>query len=184
MSGDQPTPEKDWAEFPPLDGPTLDDLPLPVRAAHGCRQDIEAMQEGRAVRVVLRGGSAELAIALGRTAARAMDRRLAVVRVTDAAVRSPWFGETDRRVGAVVGRARALMEEGFLVILLLEDFWSLLADAHRGRLDFCSGRSILELVLTEDLAGLPVYCTADAQPQQLPPVMIKAFMVRSCQAAT
>ncbi|GIW89860.1 MAG: hypothetical protein KatS3mg109_0292 [Pirellulaceae bacterium] len=180
-------PAADWLEFPPLDGPGLDELVFPSRLAREWKKDVRRLMRGtHGFRVLLVGptgvGKTEAVIRTGREAARRSGKRFALIRISTPHVGSCYYSETERAIARALRSARRLAAQGDTVVaVLLDEADSLVGNSegrYEGSVDRRVRQSIQEL-LSEPLPGVAVYATMNPRRDSwLPAAVERRFRKR------
>ena len=173
-------PVEDWLEFPPLDGPGLDELIFPPWLVKEWRRDVRRLVRGTAAfRVALIGptgtGKTEGVIRAGREAARQTDRPFALIRISAPHIGSSYYSQTERNIARALRQARKLAGEGAIVTVLLDEADALLGNSegrYEGSVDRRVRESLQEL-LSEDLPGIAVYATLNQRSDSWLPAPIE-----------
>jgi hypothetical protein len=176
---------EDWLEIPPLEGPALAELIFPRWLHDEWQRDVRWMVARRPYRVLLIGptgtGKSEGVVRAGRQAAVESGRDLAVIRMSASHIGSSYYSETERTILRAVKRAERLAQQGYIVVVLLDEADALLGNSE-GRYEGSVDRRVrltFQELLGGDIEGVFVYLTMNPRTDSwLPTAINRRFRKR------
>ena len=176
-----------WLEFPELDGPDLEEMVFPPSLAKEWEKDIRRILQGRSVRVLLIGdtgvGKTEAVLRAARRAASRSARRLAMIRLSLSHIGSSYYSETEKTIPRIIQRAKRLNEEGYCVVMLLDEADAILGNSEgrfEGSVDRRVRMAFQEHFGGDNLPGIPVYLTMNPRSDSwLPAALARRFRPRA-----
>jgi len=180
------TQYEDWIEFPPREGQTLAEMFFPRALVEEWELDVEAMIRGEQLMVICQGptgtGKTSGVIAAARTAALRSGKKFVIINVSPATVSSEWYGVTERTIRLALNRGKALAQEGYIAVVLLDEMNALLGGTgvrYEGNVDQ-RVRLTMQSLFSEDLKGVAVYGTMNVtRLDWLPPPLARRFAKRA-----